>query len=59
MSGLTSPDESREVQLFGQNLGDEDYLASSREFVAVTTGVTRDTKPQQRAVNTHITYDLK
>lgn len=58
MIGLTAPDESWEAQLFGQNLGDEDYSTSSREFVAATTGVTRDINPP-RTVSARLTYHFR
>lgn len=55
MIGLTAPDESWEAQLYGQNLSDEDYSTSSREFVAATTGVTRDINPP-RTLGARMTY---
>lgn len=58
MIGLTAPDETWEAQLFGQNLGDEDYSTSSREFVAATTGVTRDINPP-RTVSARMTYRFR
>lgn len=57
--GLTSPDEQWEAQLLGQNLTDEDYSTSSREFGARTnTGVTRDINPP-RTVSARMTYRFK
>lgn len=58
MIGLTAPDETWEAQLFGQNLGDEDYSTSSREFVAAATGVTRDINPP-RTVSARMTYRFR
>lgn len=56
--GLTSPDEQWEAQLLGHNLTDEDYATSSREFVAATTGVTRDINPP-RTVSARMTYRFR
>lgn len=42
---LAAEDESWEVQIYGENLGDVDYSTASREFAATTTGVTRDINP--------------
>jgi iron complex outermembrane receptor protein len=40
-----SLDEKWEVQAYGENLADEAYSTSSREFPAVTVGVTKDINP--------------
>ncbi|ARU54966.1 TonB-dependent receptor [Oleiphilus messinensis] len=54
---LLSADERWEVQIFGENLGDEDYSTSSREFPAASTGVTRDINPP-RTFGAKFTYHL-
>lgn len=56
--GLTAPKETWEAQIIGQNLADEDYSTSSREFVAASTGVTRDINPP-RTVSARMTYHFR
>ena len=52
---LTTLDDHLELQIYGNNLTNEDYATSSREFLAAATGVTRDINPP-RTLGTRLTY---
>ena len=52
---LAAPDETWEIQVYGENLGDVGYSTASREFAALTTGVTRDINPP-RTFGTRLSY---